>query len=92
MVRHAQFLGLLGGVIAFFALRKRDRRTAYKNLGVGVGITMILPALVLVAYMAEGGSFTDVIVEEVASCDHPGMDQSDIYESETVRYEGEIVR
>ena len=53
------FLGLLGGVIAFVALRKRNRGTAYKNLVVGVGITMILPALVLGAYMAEGGSFTD---------------------------------
>ena len=54
------FLGILGGVIAFAALRKRRRGMAYKTLGVGVGITMILPALVLGAYMAESGSVTDM--------------------------------
>ena len=100
------FLGLLGGVIAFVALRKRNRGTAYKNLGVGVGITMILPALVLGAYMAEGGSFTDVhdskpvpeytdeeIRRQAVTVPYQSLiDQSDIHESETVRYEGKIVQ
>ena len=100
------FLGLLGGVIAFVALRKRNRGTAYKNLGVGVGITMILPMLVLGAYMAEGGSFTDALdskpvpeytAEEIrrqaVTVPYQFLtDQPEMHEGETVYYKGELVQ
>ena len=100
------FLGLLGGVIAFAALRKRNRGMAYKNLGVGVGITMILPMLVLGAYIAESGSFTDVfdskpvpeytdeeVRRQAVTIPYQFlMDQPEIHEDEIVYYKGELVQ
>ena len=100
------FLGLLGGVIAFVALRKRNRGTAYKNLGLGVGITMILPMLVLGVYVAEGGSFTDVfdskpapeytdeeVRRQAVTIPYQSlMDQPEIHAGETVHYKGELIQ
>ena len=100
------FLGLLGGVIAFVALRKRNRGMAYKNLGVGVGITMILPMLVLGTYIAEGGSFTDMfdskpvpeytdeeVRKQAVTVPYQSlMDQPEIHEGEMVYYKGELVQ
>ncbi len=100
------FLGLLGGVIAFVALRKRNRGMAYKNLGVGVGITMILPVLVLGAYIEEGGSFTDMfdskpvpeytdeeVRKQAITIQYQSlMDQPEIHEGETVYGKGELIQ
>ena len=100
------FLGLLGGVIAFAALRKRNRGMAYKNLGVGVGVTMILPMLVFGAYLTEGGSFTDEFDskpvpkytdEEVkrlaVTIPYESLvNDSEIHEGEFVQYNGTLIQ
>ena len=36
------FLGILGGLIAYAKLRKRNRGMSYKTLGLGVGLTVLL--------------------------------------------------
>ena len=43
------FLGVLGGLIAYAKLRKRNRSMAYKTLGLGVGITMLFLVPILAA-------------------------------------------
>lgn len=100
------FLGILGGLIAFAALRKRNRGMAYKNLGVGVGITMILPALVLVAMVAEGGDVADLFssgtVPEYTDEEIRGqavtipyqslVDNPDAHDGELVYYEGTLIQ
>ena len=43
------FLGVLGGLIAYVKLRKRNRSVAYKTLGLGVGITMLFLVPMLTA-------------------------------------------
>ena len=58
------FLGILGGLIAFVALRRRNRGMAYKNLGVGVGITMILTVLVLGSMIVEDEDITSMFYSE----------------------------
>ena len=100
------FLGLLGGVIAFVALRKRNRGMAYKNLVMGIGITMILPVLVLGSMMADGENITAFFYKESIS-EYTNeeikrqavtipyeflMNNPDIHEGEIVRYEGTLLQ
>ena len=43
------FLGVLGGIMAYAKLRKKDKGKAYKTLGLGIGLTVMLTALMFVA-------------------------------------------
>ena len=100
------FLGILGGLIAFGKLRKRDRGMAYKNLATGIGITMILPALVMGLMVAESwkaSNFFDSepipeytneeIMRQAVSVPYQSLvDQPDVHEGEVVRYEGTLLQ
>ena len=58
------FLGLLGGIIAFAVLRKHHRSMAYKNLGLGIGLTLLLVvSLVSVNFFGEESHEQDIAKE-----------------------------
>ena len=99
------FLGILGGVVAFAALRKRNRGMAYKNLGLGVGLTMLLVVPIAVLVVLEVGAdglfesepdvqYTDAEVKRMAvTIPHDSlMNNPEIHEGEIVHYGGEIIQ
>ena len=59
------FLWLLGGIIAFAALRKRHRGMAYKNLGLGIGLTMLLVVPLIAVSVFDAESVEQHIDKEV---------------------------
>ena len=100
------FLGILGGLIAFVVLRKRNRGMAYKNLVIGIGITMILPILVIGSMVGENDNTTNLfnsefipeytkeeIKQQAVSIPYQSLiDEPDIHEGETVWYEGTVLQ
>ena len=99
------FLGMLGGLIVFAALRKRNKSMAYKNLIVGIGLTMLLviPMGVLVALeMGEDNvfesepdtSYTNAEIKKMAvTIPHDFlMKNPEMHEGEIVYYMGKIVQ
>lgn len=77
----------------------------HTNFGVGIGITAILPALVLVAMVAEGEDITAYFIEPVPEYTAEEikkqavtipyqslMDNPDTHDGEPVRYEGTVIQ
>ena len=91
------FLGVLGGLIAYAKLRRRNRSMAYKTLGLGVGITMLflVPMLATDTFETEPvAQYTDEeIKRQAVTIPYESLvNQSEIHAGETVRYEGTLVQ
>ena len=91
------FLGLLGGLIAYAKLRRRNRSMAYKTLGLGVGITMLflVPMLATDTFETEPvAQYTDEEIKgQAVTIPYESLvNQSEIHAGETVRYEGTLVQ
>ena len=91
------FLGMLGGLIAYAKLRRRNRSMAYKTLGLGVGITMLflVPMLATDTFETEPvAQYTDEeIKRQAVTIPYESLvNQSEIHAGEAVRYEGTLVQ
>ena len=91
------FLGVLGGLIAYAKLRRRNKSMAYKTLGLGVGITMLflVPMLATDTFETEPvAQYTDEEIkgQAVTIPYELLVNQSEIHTGEIVRYEGTLVQ
>ena len=91
------FLGVLGGLIAYVKLRKRNRSVAYKTLGLGVGITMLflVPMLTASTFETEPvARYTDKEIKgQAVTIPYESLvNQSEIHAGEIVRYEGTLIQ
>ena len=91
------FLGLLGGLIAYAKLRRRNKSMAYKTLGLGVGITMLflVPMLAVSTFEPEPvAQYTDEEIKgQAVTIPYESLvNQSEIHAEEIVRYEGTLVQ
>ena len=91
------FLGVLGGLIAYAKLRRRNKSMAYKTLGLGVGITMLflVPMLATDTFETEPvAQYTDEEIKgQAVTIPYESLvNQSEIHTGEIVRYEGTLVQ
>ena len=91
------FLGVLGGLIAYAKLRRRNKSMAYKTLGLGVGITMLFLVPMLAASTFETEPVAQYTDEEIkgqaVTIPYESLiNQSEIHTGEIVRYEGILVQ